>query len=326
MKIKNYSFLLLTLLLSSSIFAQSKKALEQQLEASKESIGRLESEIQNIRTRLNNTNESLGNTLKTNADLMEANAQLTSTNTDLLHRINQEKRNLSLAIHQIDSLTRMVRLLQIDSDFITHPRNQKDSIIAVLQPFYAAMIWEDRLDYVLEPNQIKSQMAIFYSQYPNRAILKAGQVTFLERDSTDLNLQKVGVGNNIIYLRKKEQAYKIDWAASYGANEIPTAIFKKTTDTDAKEFRVLASLSNSYLSPYTNKKQTHWSIELKTIYPEEEFNGYIAKDSQEGQKIYELLENGGTQRLILKMIKNQEDKTEKVTEITELIQTDWSKK
>src|SRR5699024_2526590 len=201
------------------------------------------------------------------ASQMDANAVLTSTNTDLLNRLNLEKRRLSIANKQVDSLVRLVNLLQMDSDFIINPRNKQDSIIAALQPFYAARIWEDRLSYVLQPDEIKGAMVRHYNDYPVRAIIKPGQVTFLEVDSLDTSLQKVGIGTNIIYMRKENNSYKMDWAASHGLNQVPPLQFKESEEKEPKEFRVIASLSNTYLAPYANKKQEYWSVELQTIFP-----------------------------------------------------------
>lgn len=326
MIIRKYSFLLIAIILSTSVFAQSKRQLGKQLEASDEKVERLESEVSKMRTQLNNANESLNDALDNSATQLDANATLTSTNTDLLNRINSEKKRLSMANRQIDSLTRIVNLLQMDSDFITNPKSKKDSIIAVVQVFYAAEMWEDRLDYVLQPNEVKSAMASHYNNYPVRSIIKPGQVTFLEHDSKDSSLQKVGIGNNVVYLRKENNAYKMDWAASHGLNRTSSTGFKQYKNDEPKEFRVIASLSNTYLAPYASKKQNYWSVELSTIYPKETFNGYVLKDSEEGRAIHELLEGDKTQRIIVKMGKNQEDKTGNVTNITDFIQQDWSKK
>src|SRR5690625_841127 len=152
-------------------------------------------------------------------------------------------------------------------------------------------------------------MVMHYNDCPVRTIIKPGQVTFLEVDSLDTSLQKVGIGNNIIYMRKENNAYKMDWAASHGLNEVPPIQFKESKEEEPKEFRVIATLSNTYLAPYANKKQEYWSVELQTIFPKETFNAYVLKDSEEGQAIHSLLDGGETQRIIVKMVKDQQDKT-----------------
>lgn len=326
MKLMKHCFLFLALMLSATVLGQSKRELARQLETSQERVQQLETEVDQLRVRLTTVNDNLKKALETNASQMDINAVLTSTNTDLLNRLNLEKRRSSGSSKQIDSLIHMVKLLQIDSDFVIHPRNKQDSILAVLQPFYAARIWEDRLDYVLQPKELKSAMVAHYDQYPVRAIIKSNQVTFLDIDSLDTSLQKVGIGTNIVYLRKVNNVYKMDWAASHGLNQMTPILFKETKSTDPKEFRVIASLSNNYLAPFANKKQDYWSVELQTIFPKETFNAYVLKDSEEGQAIHTLLEEGETKRIIVKMVKNQEDKTGKVTTITEFVQEDWSKK
>ena len=326
MKLIKFSSLLLAIVCTTTVSAQSKRQLERQLEASQSRVENLETEMSDLRERLTKSNENLKKALETNASQMDANAILSSTNTDLLNRLNVEKKRLNIANKQVDSLVRLVNLLQMDADFIIIPRNKQDSIIAVLQPFYAARIWEDRLGYVLQPNEVKRAMVMHYNDYPVRTIIKPGQVTFLEVDSLDTSLQKVGIGNNIIYMRKENNAYKMDWAASHGLNQMPPTLFKETKSEEPKEFRVIASLSNTYLAPYANKKQEYWSVELQTIFPKETFNAYVLKDSEEGRAIHHLLGEGRTQRIIVKMVKDQQDKTGNVATITEFVQEDWSKK
>lgn len=326
MILKKPFFLLLAIMLSTSMFSQSKRQLINDLEFSQGKIIKLESEIDDMRVRMDKVNESLSKALKENATQMDVNSVLSSTNTDLLSRINLEQRRLSLANRKVDSLSRVVKLLQMDSDFIVNPRTKQDSIIAVLQPFYAAFIWEDRMDYVLQAEELKSAMAAHYGQYPVRAIIKPGQVTFLEADSLDVSLQKVGIASNVIYLRKQDKAYKIDWAATHGLNAMSPILFKDTKQVDPKEFRVIASLSDSYLAPYASKKQNYWSLELSTIYPKETFNAYVLKDSEEGRAIHALLDGGKTQRILVKLVKDPEDKTGQLVSITEFLQADWSKK
>lgn len=325
MIVRKFIFLLAALLLSPSLSAQSKRQLERQLETAKEKITQLEQEVSSIRTQLSKTQENLHNATDNNATQLDVNAVLTSTNTDLLHRINAEKKRSNIAQRKVDSLTRMVNLLQMDSEFIVNPRNKQDSIIAVLQAFYAVRMWEDRLDYVLHPKELKAAMASHYDNYPVRTVIKPGQVTFLETDSLDTSLQKVGIGNNIVYMRKENNSYKMDWAATHGLNQVSPAGFKHFKNEDPKEFRVIATLSNTYRAPYANKKQAYWSVELNTIFPKETFYAYVLKDSEEGRAIHDLLKDKNTSRIWIKMGKNQKDKTGEVTDITEFIQQDWSK-
>lgn len=326
MKLIKHTAFLLAIVFSTTVAAQSKRQLARQLDASQNRVETLESEMSSLRKQLTSSNESLKKALETNASQMDANAILTSTNTDLLGRLNLQKKRLNIANKQVDSLVRLVNLLQMDSDFIINPRNKQDSIIAAIQPFYAARIWEDRLGYVLKPNEVKGAMVRHYNDYPVRAIIRPGQVTFLEVDSLDTSLQKIGIGNNVIYMRKENNTYKMDWAASHGVNQVPTIQFKESKEEEPKEFRVIATLSNSYLAPFANKKQAYWSLELQTIFPKETFHGYVLKDSEAGQAIHALLDNGRTQRIIVKLVKNQEDKTGSVVTITEFVQKDWSKK
>lgn len=325
MIIRKHLFLLLIIMLSTTALAQSKRQIEHQLEIAQENIKRLESEASDMRARLEKANASLSKALENNASQMDINAVLTSTNSDLLNRINSEKRRSSSADRKIDSLSRMVSLLQLDSQIIVNPRSKQDSIISILQPFYAARIWEDRMDYILESKDLKPAMIAHYDQYPVRALIKPEQVTFLEADSLDTSLQKVGIGSNIIYMRKTGKTYKMDWAATHGLNQMNPILFKDTKSIEPKEFRVIANLSNTYLAPYANKKQDYWSLELNTIFPKESFNAYVLKDSNQGRAIHALLDGGKTQRIMVNLVKDQEDKTGKVVLITEFIQEDWSK-
>src|SRR5699024_4009186 len=171
MKLIKFSSFLLAIVFSATVTAQSKRQLARQLDAAQNKLETLELDMSNLREQLTKSNENLKKALETNASQMDANAILSSTNNDLLNRLNLEKRRLSIANKQVDSLVRLVNLLQMDSDFIINPRNKQDSIIAALQPFYAARIWEDRLSYVLQPDEIKGAMVRHYNDYPVRAII-----------------------------------------------------------------------------------------------------------------------------------------------------------
>src|SRR5690625_256354 len=123
MKLIKFFFTIVAIALVTTATAQSKRQLQRQLDASQNKVEQLETEVNDLRERLTKTNVNLKKALETNAAQMDANAVLTSTNTDLLRRLNLEKSRSGAGNRQIDSLVRLVNLLQMDTDFIINPRN-----------------------------------------------------------------------------------------------------------------------------------------------------------------------------------------------------------
>lgn len=320
---KRLSVFLFFLSFASLSWGQSKKSLRNDIERYENRIEEMQIELESWKSRSRQNDSSYDEILEANTDLMTSNAELTSSNAELVRQLRNEKQRSKKAEFKVDSLQQIVNALRFDSSFIINPENEKDSIIKVVQTYFAAKIWEDRLDYVLVPKKVEPFMARFYSPYMGGQIIRTQDVEVNDENIKDRQVFKVKVGNSIHIMKKVDGEFKIDWAASNGLNSISPKDFKERDYADPLTFRVIAELNNKYPQAYKKRKDTHWSIELKTINPSETFTGFVLKDSEAGQAIYELLKEG-KKEIMIKMKKEAGDKTGNITEITDLISNSWS--
>lgn len=178
----------------------------------------------------------------------------------------------------------------------------------VVESYLKAKDWQERLKYVLEPERVKPFMEKRYSKYEPLEKIKvniAKQIKdqWVEVDTVIWGKNALGgeVSNtHHYYLQKTNDGYKIDWEASVGLNSMTAAAFKAQRPKEPMKFRVIGTLSDNY-SPFGGNyvAETYWSVALKD--GDENFiaYGYIPKDSEDGKKLYELLKDGETHRLIL---------------------------
>lgn len=304
-------------------WGQSKKTLLKEIERHEERVAELQDEIEKWKSRVRDNNSSYDEILEMNTGLTISNAELTSTNASLVRQLANEKQRSKRAENRADSLQRIVNALRMDSSFVIDPQNEQDSIIKVVQSYFAANIWEDRLDYVLVPKKMESYMAQFYTPYGGSQIVKTEDIRINVDSIQDGDVFKVGIANTIHFMKKENGEFKIDWAASNGLNPMPTKDFKENKPEEGAVFRVIAELNDKYNHPYKKRKDTHWNLDLKTISPNDMFTGYVLKDSEAGEAIYELLKDGRAE-IMLKMKMEEGDNSGLVTEILELVSDSWS--
>ena len=202
---KKTTLMIFSLLIVSLTFAQSKKDMEQYLIQHEEKIKNLESEIINIKTNLTNTTTTLGLVSKSNLDL------------DKL--VQAQSLQIEKLIKQNDSLL-IVFKVKKDADFVTNPKNEEDSIIYLIQSFYACKKWEDRLAFVLKPETVKSSMKGYYTDKYKSSTIKKDEISIQGSDYKINESFKVVIsGSTIIYCKRTSEGFKIDWEATVGYNQ-----------------------------------------------------------------------------------------------------------
>jgi hypothetical protein len=308
---KKMTLMIFSLLSVSLTFAQSKKDMEQNILHLEEKFKNLESEITNIKNNLTNTTTTLGLVSKSNLDLEKL--------------VQAQSRQIEKLIKQNDSLL-IVFKVKKDTDFVTIPKNEEDSIVYLIQSYFSCKKWEDRVGFVLNPEVMKPYMKNRYSDnYISKIITKE-----------EINIQGSGFkGNEVFivivkdwtfYIKKTTDSYKIDWLASIGYNLTPMLTFKANLTTQPTEFRVDAILGNSYNYNYYEAQNTHWSVRISCSEERGPLYNFISKNSEEGKKLYSILKDGKSHQLILEMkIDASEDKNGEVAIITKVVKIGWSK-
>lgn len=300
MKLK--SLFIFFILFINLAFSQNKKELENKL------IG-IENEISNIKLNLINTNSILAQVSKSNLDL----EKLVREQSDIIYKLSKQNDSLLIAYK-----------IKNEPYLIKNPNNQKDSIIYLIQSYLASENLEKRLNFVLHPEIVKSKMQKHYSGFYRQIKIKKENIFLQEYDLIDNNLIKVNIdGSNIFYVKKIKNEFKIDWEASIGFNTISLRTFRANLGNEPTEFRVYASISNYYNYNYKNSQSNYWSVEISN---DENIFGYVAKNSAEGKKIYEILKDGKIHQLILEVkIDATQDHSGDTAIITKFVKDGWSK-
>ena len=300
--------MILSFFIVNSIPAQSKKDMEQKIFQMEEKVNNLESEIINIKTDLTNITTTLGLVSGNNLAL----EKLVRDQGVLIEELNKKNDSL-LFLYEVNE----------DVDFISNPKNEEDSIIFLIQSYFACKKWEDRLIYVLKPETVKPYMQEYYNDsYINQKITKDKFSIQGEGYKTNESF-KVIVGDKIVYCKKSVNGFKIDWEANTGFNKVSLKTFISSLSNTPTEFRVKAELGSSYFYNYHNAQSTHWNVNLSDINGEFIY-AYILKSTNEGEELYEILKDGKKHDLILIIkIDSTTDKSGNVAMITHLVKEGW---
>lgn len=306
--IKLMIFLLFTV---NSTYAQSKKETEQKILLLEEKAKNLDSEIINIKTNLINTVTTLG--------------LVSKSNTDLEKQVKDQNILIEKLIKQNDSLL-IVFKVNKEADFVITPKNEEDSIIFLIQSYYACKKWEDRLAYVLKPESVKPKMKEYYSDNYKSSIIKKDRISIQGGGYQSNESFKVVLDRSTnFYCKKINDGFKIDWEASIGYNPISMKTYKANLSTVPSEFLVKASIGTTYFYNYRDAQITHWNI----MTSDEDGNSiycYITKSSLEGKKIYEILKDGESHEMILELkIDATENNSGSIGIITKFVKEGWSK-
>jgi len=309
---KTMTLMIFSLLVVSLTFAQSKKDMEQNILQLQEKIKNLESEITNIKTNLTNTTTTLGLVSKSNLDL----EKLVKDQSILIEKL----------IKQNDSLL-IVFKVKKDADFVSTPKNEEDSIIYLIQSYYACKKWEDRLAFVLKPETAKPSMKVYYTDNYKYSTITKDEIS-IQGSGYKINesFKVVISGYTIIYCKKTNDGFKIDWEASAGLNPVSMKTFKANLSTQPTEFRVNATIGTYYNYNFSDAKNTHWNVNIEDKEGNNIRGCYISKSSAEGKKLYEILKDGKTHALILELkIDATENNSGGIAIITKVVKDGWSK-
>lgn len=201
-----------------------------------------------------------------------------------------------------------------------------DSPEKVVEKYLKCSVWEERLDYVRNSETIKPLMEEHYKGVdfnPLRGRLKYEKY---ENGNIVQILTTVDGSNAIYFLIKENDEYKIDWEASMFKCDMSWAEFKATKPKKPQKFRVVAYLDDYYNYEFENSDK-YWSISLSELTTDSItltrsllLNGYIAKDSQVGEELFELLKDGGEKAIILELqYPSNNDNSSNCVLITDLI-------
>lgn len=178
--------------------------------------------------------------------------------------------------------------------------------VGVVKSYLSAGSWEDRLPYVLNPEKMKPMMKSYYKDVEFSK--RIGKISYRpENDSNGFarvyHDKSEFEERSVWYtLKKTENGYLIDWEASVGYNPMTFKAFKAQKLTVPTKFRVIAKLhdpTSGTLKTFGYSREELYGISLYSFEGDYYFNGHIAKFSDDGRKIYEILKDGEAHELIV---------------------------
>ncbi len=309
---KTITLMIFSLLIVSLTFAQSKEEMYQKILQLEEKTKNLESEIISIKTNLTITTTTLGLVSKSNLDL----ERIIKEQSPLFEKLTKQNDSLLIAFK-----------VKKDVNFVSIPKNEEDSIFFLIQSYYTSKKWEDRLAFVMKPETVKSYMKGYYTDNNiHNTVIKDD--ILIQGSGYKINESfKVVIDNKtIIYCKKTNDGFKIDWEASVGFNPVSMRTFKANLSKQPTEFRVEATIGNYYNFNYRDSKNTHWNVSIDCKENSNISGCYISKSSEEGKKLYEIIKDGKTHPLILELkIDATNDNSGRTAIITKVVKDGWSK-
>ncbi len=235
-------------------FSQSKKDLQTQLDSINTLLKKtdskniqLETDLKSLQSNLTNLSTSMSLVVKSNLDLeAQVKAQLSQIQK-LESQVNSQLSQIQKLFSQNDSLLKVFNLSG-GAKFVLAPTSESDSIIFVLQNYFKAKKWQERLPYVLDPEKVKPLMASIYGNSYESETYEKDKINIPGENYPLGKGFKVFIDGETVYLKKTQNGFKIDWEATTGYNPISFAVFKAEKSTKPTVFRENIKLSDYYMS------------------------------------------------------------------------------
>ena len=209
----------------------------------------------------------------------------------------------------------------------------KEAVEKFLTAYYKTP-YADRGKYVLDPEEFEKVQETFYKGklIPDdlqtvvssvRAGPRADYLTAVASFNYTMAGKKQAETKET-YLVDSKNGLKVDWAANAGYNPVGFKAWAAGTD-DTFTLRVEAELSDLYSSQYEGAQKTHYSVSFSGNYGDrhDSFWGYVLKKSELGEKLFEILKDGHTHKLIVTIERTGSESD--VVGIKKLVSETWVK-
>ena len=211
------------------------------------------------------------------------------------------------------------------------PAEKKENII---QAYIEAGSAKGRARYVLNPKTALPRIEKYYEEtnLKDRTLEEAERIDG-EGDPKPGEYGKYRVswtnhrgyrGTAIHYIKNTRDGLKIDWEATSGFNEMSLELFKIIRPEGMKVFRCDAKLDSHYDLFRPDMARTYYSISLRDPHGLPLGWGYVVKESDAGKRLFDILKDGETHSLTLKMsLIDPADPHGSKAMIDDLISEDW---
>lgn len=268
----------------------------------------------------------------TTGTLSDVKKELSDVKKELAVKVGKRELADLLAKHDIKGgqLPNIENQLREEKPKYTEPYEQ------VIVAYLTAKTWQDRLPFVLHPKTTEPRMKRHYG-YDKLGEAKAIDVTRKVPQGevdvgkyiglwVDYEYQRYGTKRHyqdFYYVKRTRDGYKVDWEASHGKNSMTWKAYLAQKPTKPMLFRVTASLDDYYNYEFMNAQDTYLSINL-TNNELPVIVGYVRKGTKTGKRMYEILKDGESHPLIVKIrFLAHGDAGRNTVLIDELVSEDW---
>jgi hypothetical protein len=165
---------------------------------------------------------------------------------------------------------------------------------AVVRAYLSAPQWEDRLQYVLRPAEVKPFMEARYARDWKAPKYQIDIVGELPGASEDWAVVEVEIGEhaNFYYVRRTPQGARIDWENSIGFNRISPEEIRATKPVWPVRFRAVAQLDDYENFKFKYPSELTLNIRLTDADGKSIGQAYLDKKSPDGRLLFEALKDG----------------------------------
>jgi hypothetical protein len=287
-------------------------------------------------TQLERATDSLrfeNKALKNSISILETELNLLKSSNALLE--NRLKFQEDINKSQTDMIAQM-KMAADPYAIIDNPQNEHDSIISVVQRYFDASRWEDRLPLVYEPDQVRPLMQKAYADGISKSKVDRNTITvpgnnYKSGDKFIVHYKRKNGFNAdrdaTIYTRKTNGGFKIDWEATNQYNKESPRTYNARQGTDKIVVRI--SFYEFSVVDYPNYNIT--ADKYFSIYGEEML--YFPRTSSVGKRIEELIKNSNGRDIKI-MVEVQGEKRQYYNDfgekeekyfifITRIVSEDW---
>lgn len=210
--------------------------------------------------------------------------------------------------------------------------------VEIADQFLRAKTYEERYELSLDASSYEEYVNENNATDSMREELAKNYIENIDKGFISLELinednqgwTQVGVRNkgsieydNIINMKNK-RGFKIHATSSFGINNPGLIELKYTRPNEKQTIMIYAELNDYYNYDFSGAENTHYSISLNDSISNEYIHGYVEKNSDLGEKLFNLLKDGKEHRVTLEIYFNPNLSPESnMVNITKLISDGW---
>ncbi|MCR5193888.1 MAG: hypothetical protein K6D59_11400 [Bacteroidales bacterium] len=272
---RKFIVFLAAIIIAASGFAQNKKELAERINAQDEKISLLESSIKELQSSASSLQTNIKNLSET-INLLEKKLKFQE---DIINNQNSTIQQLQKDLASVKSASVAANPNAIISD----PQNEEDSIIQLIQLYFSAKKWEDRIPLVYKPEEAQKMMPKAYAEGITRYEVNKNKIS-IPGDNYKAGDKFIAKWDGSpIYIIKTPEGFKIDWIATSGYDEVPLRNYNDLKMTEKNivhaEFRTMEDDGKSDLG---NK---YYTIFIDNTFVR------LQKNSAAGQRLSQIVKN-----------------------------------